>query len=138
VKTFIRFSTEKSRELVRTTLRPHPTIGLRTQDIYNKIHQQFPNEKENDTFLPPENHLSHTIRPPKPAHPIRSMKHLKSTVLSEMADLGEIHQVHIKQGVLREDGTRLDRVNYRKYGGECWLPTDIKWKHEWRWRLTPD
>ncbi|KAJ3768947.1 hypothetical protein EV361DRAFT_779449, partial [Lentinula raphanica] len=136
-KTFIRFSTERSRELVREILRPHPTIGLRIQDIYNKIQQQFPDEAEKDSFIPPESHLSQTIRPPNPTHPIRSLRHLKVTVLPEMKDLGEVHQVHIRQGTQADDGTRLDRVNYKQHGGECWLPTGIKMAQEWRWRLTP-
>ncbi|KAF8826700.1 hypothetical protein HHX47_DHR5000139 [Lentinula edodes] len=136
-KTFIRFGSEKSRNLVRAVLEPYPLLGLRTQDIYHTIHERFPDKEEKDCFLPPDGSPANHVLPPKLKHPIRSMSHLKCTVLPEMVGLGEIDRVFIKQGASRRDEPRLDRVTYRM-GGVSWVPTDIKKPQEWRWRLNPN
>jgi hypothetical protein len=60
---------------------------------------------------------------------------LKTVVLAEMKQRGEILRASIRQGAVK-DGVRLDKV---KIGNKVVLQeSDVTQAMEWRWTLNPD
>ncbi|KIK48831.1 hypothetical protein CY34DRAFT_20476 [Suillus luteus UH-Slu-Lm8-n1] len=152
LKTWVNFSTPEARNIVRKILAsaPHRELGLRTHEIYERAHEEFPDVttdipagKPNPTGL--RNHggrykpVKPVPLPPKLDHAIRSVKYLKKTILEEMAMAREIEKVHIRRGKLYEDGTREISVVSKAYGKtEITSDLDMPTSNIWRWRLTPD
>ncbi|KAG2135872.1 uncharacterized protein EDB93DRAFT_1254124 [Suillus bovinus] len=152
LKTWVNFSTPEARSIVRKILAsaPHHELGLRTHEIYERAHAEFPDVT---TDIPPGKPIPTGTRnhggrikpakpvplPPKLDHAIRSVKYLKKTVLEEMVMAREIEKVHIKRGKLHEDGTR-DISIVSKAHGKTDITSHLNMPESsiWRWRLTPD
>ncbi|KAF5371782.1 hypothetical protein D9758_003429 [Tetrapyrgos nigripes] len=141
---FISFSTQRSRDLVRRILAPHPKLGLRAPDIFAQIHGQFPDAKESEKYLPnihPDAAAQWKalgMYPEHPEHPVRSMKHLKRNILPEMLERGIIHEVFIN----RKNHKDTARFKYNPPTKTVYeiLPEPVIPKGvdmEFRWRLIP-
>ncbi|KAJ7591102.1 hypothetical protein C8J56DRAFT_934692 [Mycena floridula] len=143
VKTFISWSTAQARQIVRQILTPYPELGLHQQTIHRLIREETADARQPEELIPkrmlvsiPPKHIR--TLPKHSEHPIRSMRYLKETVLQEMEKQGEIEQVFIRKGSLRnEAGERLDAVKYGRQQERVSLVTDLKAQQEWRWRLVP-
>ncbi|THU80088.1 hypothetical protein K435DRAFT_868536 [Dendrothele bispora CBS 962.96] len=152
---FINFSTKASRSLVRQVLQPHSEFGLRTQDIFKSIHEKFPDAKEDPKYVPDVDlELTKTLRnqqryPEFPKHPVRSMKHLKSNILPDMVQSGEVQEVTLapssSSSSSSPSGETQTLVKYKYLPPlkkvqetipHCILPPNVKM--EWRWRLVPE
>lgn len=152
LKTWVNFSTLEARSIVRKILAsaPHRELGLRTHEIYERAHEEFPDVT---TDIPPGKPVPTGNRhhggrpkpaqaiplPPKLDHAIRSVKYLKKTILEEMAMAQEVEKVHIKRGKLHEDGTRDISIVSKAYGKtEITSDLNMPMSSFWHWRLTPD
>lgn len=87
LKTWVNFSTPEARSIVRKILAsgPHPELGLKTHEIYERAHTEFPDVT---TDIPPQKQIPTGLRnhggrlapvkpiplPPKLDHAIRSVK----------------------------------------------------------------
>jgi hypothetical protein len=87
LKTWVNFSTPEARKIVRKILAsaPYRELGLRTQEIYERVHKEFPDVT---TDIPPPKRVLTGTRnhggriapvkamplPPKLDHAIRSVK----------------------------------------------------------------
>ncbi|KAH8094921.1 hypothetical protein BXZ70DRAFT_1009863 [Cristinia sonorae] len=117
--TWINYSTPRARNMVRKVLQTstHP-IGLTTKQIYAKIHELFPDEKQPapEPFVVQPGMKGRYGQPAKPVpeppkreHPIRSVKYLKKVVMEDMALEGEVEKVTMRRdadGVLRRIPTK--------------------------------
>jgi hypothetical protein len=152
LKTWVNFSTPEARSIVRKILAstPHRELGLKTHEIYERAHEEFPDVT---TDIPAGKPIPTGLRnhggrfklakavplPPKMDHAIRSVKYLKKTVLEEMAMAQEIEKVHIKRGKLHEDGTRDISIVSKAHGkAEITSDLNMPMSNIWHWRLTPD
>lgn len=80
VKTYIYWSTKQCRDIVRKVLEPHPHTGLHQRTIFDEIHRQFPDLK-NDTTIIPKRAMTDATNsvvgvPPHPEHPLRSRRYV--------------------------------------------------------------
>lgn len=152
LKTWVNFSTPEARNIVRKILAsaPRRELGLRTHDIYERAHEEFPDVTTDIPAVKPiptglRNHggrykpAKAIPLPPKLDHAIRSVKYLKKTILEEMAMAREIEKVHIRRGKLHEDGTRDISIVSKAHGKtEITSDLDMPTSTIWHWRLTPD
>lgn len=156
-KTWVYWSTNQARDLVRKVLQSHSDAGLHRREIYERIHELYPDQKHD--LVPHQHHGKNP--PPRPMHPIRSQRRVKATftysarlilprylkavVLPEMEAAGELQRVLIRVGKGQDDGPRVDSVRYKQrldhrgthIVGFRQVPTDAVKKLEYRWRLTP-
>src|ERR1700720_4603059 len=139
LKTWIKYNTPECRNIITAVLSSHPkaSSGVSTHEIYDLALKLFPDAKAPS---PPQKYYPPDARgrrgkipmpvaePPNRDHPIRSLRfflvlliihypyflylyrYLKRVVLEDMVLRKEVEKVHIKRGVLNEDGERLDSI----------------------------
>ncbi|KAK7049552.1 hypothetical protein VNI00_005583 [Paramarasmius palmivorus] len=146
-KAFISFASRSARQIVHEVLKPHPQVGLTTQQIYERAHTQFPNAKENPDFLPPSvklilqnnatgaNFRLKHLDVPHVEHPIRSMSLLKRTILEQMVERGDVERLRVSR--INDEKSQI-KILQGKQGGVETVPIVLSPDDgHWRWRLTP-
>ncbi|KAJ7744476.1 hypothetical protein DFH07DRAFT_963699 [Mycena maculata] len=111
LRAFIRHGTPLTTAIVVNVLKRHPTPGLTTIELYEKAHQMYPHAFQ--AAPPPKNGPSSLGKkfftcpdPPKPTHPIRSVRYLKSVVLKELEELEYVQKIvlHLRDGTPTSPG----------------------------------
>ncbi|KAF8578486.1 hypothetical protein K439DRAFT_1663709 [Ramaria rubella] len=108
-----RLATPRGREIVLEILKSAYPQPLRTQELYERIRKEYPDEKlPAPVPIPPplrspkslaitasgkvkkEKPVPEPVQPPHPDHPIRSLKYLKSIILGELTQRNQVSKVH--------------------------------------------